>query len=399
MEKKYRAAQYAASQATARLVDAKLVAQVNAAVALAQADSAAIAKSQADLQANRDALQKLAAELPKRQAEMAEAMKVRDEAAKLLAESQQQLTAMTDVAKTLAEAAAQAEAAKAKLPNDAEVVAAATSVKARSDKATADLEPVKKLVADRTPPANTATEKFNALQQAVVAMQSQMTAAQQQTPALEAAVKTASDKLAADQATLQNVRQEWSQRWPQRFYASVLRPLTPEQMAWSVMQVTGVVPAYRAAAEAEVAKATPLTDAIKADPAQMAARERLIEQNVQDKLRGNVGAFVGLFGGGPGQNQTDFYATVDQALFFANGGSVLSWLAPSGENLTGRLTKLDNAQAIADELYVTVLSRRPTAQEVAEVGQYLAGRPNDKPVALQEMAWALVTSSEFRFNH
>ncbi len=131
----------------------------------------------------------------------------------------------------------------------------------------------------------------------------------------------------------------------------------------------------------------------------MAARERLIEQNVQDKLRGNVGAFVGLFGGGPGQNQTDFYATVDQALFFANGGSVLSWLAPSGENLTGRLTKLDNAQAIADELYVTVLSRRPTAQEVAEVGQYLAGRPNDKPVALQEMAWALVTSSEFRFNH
>lgn len=147
------------------------------------------------------------------------------------------------------------------------------------------------------------------------------------------------------------------------------------------MQATGVVAAHRAAAEAEVAKATPLTDALKADPAQMAARERQIEQLVQDKLKGNVGTFVGLFGGGPGQNQTDFYATVDQALFFANGGAVLSWLAPGGENLTARLLKLNDAQAIADELYLSVFARRPTAQEVAEVGQYLAKSASDKPVA------------------
>ncbi|MFO0902114.1 MAG: DUF1549 domain-containing protein [Pirellulales bacterium] len=399
LEKKCRAAQYAASQATARLLDAKLLVQTNSVVAAVQSGSAAVAKSQADLQANKDLVQKLATELPQMQTAMAEAAKVREEAAKQLADAQQQMNTMADLAKTLAEASVQAEAAKQKLANDAEVAAAAASVKARSDKAAADLEPLKKLVADRTPIANAAVEKFNAAQQTLTAMQSQMTAAQQQTPTLETAVKAAGDKLAADQLALQNVRQEWASRWSQRFYASVLRPLTPEQMAWSVMQVSGVVAAHRAAAEAEIAKTTPLTDAIKADPVQMAARERQIEQWVQDKLRGNVGTFVSLFGGGAGQNQTDFYATVDQALFFSNGGAVLSWLSPSGENLTGRLLKLDNAQAIADELYLSVFARRPTAQEVAEVGQYLAGRPNDKPVALQEMAWALVTSSEFRFNH
>lgn len=399
VETQYRAAQYAASQAAARVQDAKLIAQIGTLAATVAASNAAVAKAQADLVAHKDLVQRLAADLPKRQAEMAEAVKARDESAKLVADAKQQLATMEDVAKTLAEASVQAEAAKLKLPNDAEVVAAAASVKTKSDKATADLEPVKKLVAERMPVATAAAEKFAAAQQAVATMQSQMTAAQQQMPTLEGAVKPAADKQAADQASLAVARQEWSQRWSQRFYASSLRALWPEQIGWSVMQATGVVAAHRAAAEAEVAKATPLTDALKADPAQMAARERQIEQLVQDKLKGNVGTFVGLFGGGPGQNQTDFYATVDQALFFANGGAVLSWLAPGGENLTARLLKLNDAQAIADELYLSVFARRPTAQEVAEVGQYLANRASDKPVALQEMAWALITSAEFRFNH
>lgn len=399
VEAQYRASQYAASQVSARLLDAKMLSQLATLSSTVQTSAAAVTKTQADVAANKELVARLAAELPKRQAEMAELLKVRDESAKQLAEAQQQLTNMEAIAKTLVEASTQAEAAKQKLANDAEVAAAAASVKAKSDKATADLELLKKLVADRTPVATAANEKYTAAQQAVTAMQTQLAAAQQQTPVLETAVKPATDKLAADQAALQVARQEWTQRWSQRFYASGLRPLAPEQIAWSVMQATGVVAAHQAAAEAEIAKAAPLTDAIKNDPAQMAAREKQIEQLVQDKLRGNVGTFVGLFGGGPGQNQTDFYATVDQALFFANGGAVLGWLAPGGTNLTGRLVKLDDAQAIADELYLSVLTRRPTAQETADVGQYLAGRAADKPVALQEMAWALITSAEFRFNH
>ena len=60
---------------------------------------------------------------------------------------------------------------------------------------------------------------------------------------------------------------------------------------------------------------------------------------------------------------------------------------------------MDDPVKVADELYLSVLSRRPVEAEVASVGQYLAGRASDKPVALQELVWALVASAEFRFNH
>jgi hypothetical protein len=398
-ESQLRSAQYAMSQATARAQDAKLAVQLSTLAASVNGSAAAIAKTQADIAANKEMLAKLAAELPKKQAELAEAMKARDESAKALADAQQALAAGEGVAKSLAEAVASAEAAKAKLPNDAEVVAAAAAVKTRSDKAVADLEPLKKTVADRVPPAEAANQKFVAAGQAVAAVQTPLTAAQQLSATLDAALKPLVEKRAADQAALEAVRQEWSQRWSQRFYASGLRPLWPEQMAMSVLQATGVVASYRASTEAEVAKTTPLTDAIKNDPAQMAARERQIEQLIQDKLKGSVTTFVNLFGGAAGQNQGDFFATVDQALFFANGGMVMAWLGPSGDNLTGRCLKLDNAQAIADELYLGVLTRRPTAQEVADVAAHLNGRDADKAVALQEIAWALLTSAEFRFNH
>lgn len=398
-ESQLRAAQYTVSQATARAQDAKLALQLGTLTASLNTGAAAIAKAQADIAANKELLVKLTAELPKKQAEMAEALKVRDEAAKALSDAQQALAAAEGVAKSLVEAVASAEAAKAKLPNDAEVVAAAAAVKTRSDKATADIEPLKKTVADRGPPAEAANQKLLAAQQAVAATQTQIAAAQQQSVTLDAALKPLAEKRAADQTALDAAKQEWSQRWSQRFYASGLRPLWPEQMALSVMQATGVAAANRAAAEAEVAKATPLTDAIKNDPAQMAARERQIEQLLQDKLKGNVGTFIGLFGGAAGQNQGDFFATVDQALFFANGNVVTSWLAPSSDNLTARLLKLDNAQAIADELYLSIMTRRPAAQEVADVASHMTGRDADKPVAFQEIAWALLTSAEFRFNH
>ena len=44
--------------------------------------------------------------------------------------------------------------------------------------------------------------------------------------------------------------------------------------------------------------------------------------------------------------------------------AMLQWLKPRGENLTARLAKFDDAQAVAEELYLSVLSRFPTSDEV-----------------------------------
>jgi hypothetical protein len=98
------------------------------------------------------------------------------------------------------------------------------------------------------------------------------------------------------------------------------------------------------------------------------------------------------------QPQQVFFATVDQALFFANGGNLASWLAPGGGNLTERLSNLQDPAAIADEMYMSILTRTPTAEEVALVRQSIESQPQAKSAIVQELAWALLTSAEFRFS-
>jgi hypothetical protein len=113
-----------------------------------------------------------------------------------------------------------------------------------------------------------------------------------------------------------------------------------------------------------------------------------------------VGSIISLYGAGSGQPQDEFFATIDQALFMANGGSLKGWLAPGGGNLTERLGSMADDKKLVEELYLSVLTRHPTDGEVADVVAYLKERPKEKrAVAIQEIAWALLTSAEFRFNH
>ena len=59
-----------------------------------------------------------------------------------------------------------------------------------------------------------------------------------------------------------------------------------------------------------------------------------------------------------------------------------------------RLQKLSGG-ALADELYLSVLTRLPDDEERREATEFLARRPD----GLADLAWALLTSAEFRFNH
>ena len=86
-------------------------------------------------------------------------------------------------------------------------------------------------------------------------------------------------------------------------------------------------------------------------------------------------------------------------VFLANGNLLRTWMTPRPGNLTDRLAKLPKPGDVADELYLSVLTRRPTAEERREVIEYVEKRPQDRPAALQELVWALLTSAEFRFNH
>jgi hypothetical protein len=129
----------------------------------------------------------------------------------------------------------------------------------------------------------------------------------------------------------------------------------------------------------------------------------VVEAAVQDQLAPTVGTFVRQFGGVAGQSQAaaESTTTVDQALFVTNGQPIKGWLDPSHGWLVGRCAKITDASAVAEELYLSILSRRPVAEERAEVAAYLADRkdPKERPAAVRELAWSLLASAEFRFNH
>ncbi len=374
-------------------------------VELANLNAAAVASRQAadklaaDLAVAKTTITKLAADQPGLQAALAAAQKASDEAAAATVAAKTQLDAKQAAAKEFAEVLAKGEAAAQKLAGDAEVAATVQKLKARSEQLAAELAVVQKDFTTKDEGAKAAAAQLATATQATAAATAQMADLTAKVPAMEQQVGPAGEKAAADAAAAARASEAIPDRWSKEFAAGRLKQLSPEQFGWSVLVASGVYQNYVIATTAELDKAKPLSEEAKKDPAQLAARQKELEAAVFAKLEGNVKQFIGLYGNGAGSPQTDFFATVDQALFLANGGTLKGWLAPSGENLTARLVKLEDPKALTEELYLSIFARPPSEMEVNEVTQYLASRASERPQAVQEMAWALLSSTEFRFNH
>lgn len=186
----------------------------------------------------------------------------------------------------------------------------------------------------------------------------------------------------------------------ERFELSSLKPLSPESLAWSILKTTTVYDRYWTSAAAELDKATPPTDAQKADPAWRLQRDFEIEAKVFAQLRSYPQHFASLYGAGAGQPQGDFFATADQALYLANGGAVASWCIPAAGNPAEGVTTAETPEKAAEALYFGTLGRLPDADEVALVAKALAGaKPETKSTIARDLFWGLLSSPEFRFNH
>jgi len=195
-----------------------------------------------------------------------------------------------------------------------------------------------------------------------------------------------------------SARKDVLERLAECYSVAPLKHLSAEQMHWSVLQATGILVSYEAAAETELTKKEPLTDAQKKDPTVLAKRSIAMERDVYGKLASNLSPFVHLYASGAGQPQFEFFATADQALFMENGDTIRAWTAP-GVTLIQRLIKQQQPASLADELYLSVFNRAPTSEETAEVAVWLGRRGGPTPAAASELAWALLASAEFRFNH
>jgi len=86
------------------------------------------------------------------------------------------------------------------------------------------------------------------------------------------------------------------------------------------------------------------------------------------------------------------------ALFLRNDVSLLELLKTAPGSLVGRLGELP-AETIAEELYLSILTRLPTPDESATVAKVLAKHGEKKADAVGKLAWALLASAEFGVNH
>jgi hypothetical protein len=406
--------------------------------------------------AQRKAALPVADELAKTNAAIAEIRKACDPGINAHRDAERELARKREGKQSVEDALARLAEALAKLPADKEVTASVDKLKARSTELAKEIETATKDVTAKDTVAKPLREKLAAAEATATAIRARWATEEQRSWSfdsdlsaaltrwqdaktearhLEQRVETARALIDADQRrqeverlqtalvqreaadktsprstalmakveaetkALKEATEKLAAVLEKSFAIGTLTPLTPEQLAWSMMGAAGVVEAHDLAGAAEFDKKQPATEASRHDSARLAARTKFVEQYTWDKLKGGAAGFAPFFAAGAGEPQDAFFATADQALFLNNGTMMRSWLAPSADNLIARLGKLTEPRALAEELYLSTLTRLPSNEEVIAVQQQLSAREKDKPAVVQELAWGLLTSAEFRFKH
>lgn len=328
-------------------------------------------------------------------------------------EAEKSFAAAQEVASSLKESIAKAESVQSKVDGD-ESLPQAIALLGES------LKQAEGVVGTRDVVRMKAIEESNTAKAAFDKAVNDWKAATEAVAASQAMVAKTTGELAKSRTDLDSVRQQQATAadeliatFADRGYVRELTALSPEQLAQSLLVATGYLNRLKAAAEAQADKrlakleedhkkaVEAATKESKPAPEKLKppARETVIAEEFAKSLGGVYKRFADLYGAEAGQPQKDFFATADQSLFAANGGELRGWLAPNGENLTARMTAEEDVHKLTVDLYVTILSRQATQAERDDVAAYLAERAEQKREAVQELAWGLLTSVEFRFQH
>ncbi|MDA1015509.1 MAG: DUF1549 domain-containing protein [Planctomycetota bacterium] len=95
----------------------------------------------------------------------------------------------------------------------------------------------------------------------------------------------------------------------------------------------------------------------------------------------------------------NFQSSAIEALFLSNHADIQNLVIAGEDNLTARLAKVDDTQAIVRTLVRSVFSREPSVSELDELSKFLSKSTASRASACEQLVWALITSAEFRFNH
>jgi len=113
-------------------------------------------------------------------------------------------------------------------------------------------------------------------------------------------------------------------------------------------------------------------------------------------------AFLDMFGRPPRDTpyeaDRDNALTLRQTLYFLSSEQLEGKLS-SSPRLKRLLAAKQSDTDIVDEIYLAALSRFPSGEERKRVLEYLDARKTARAQAVQDVAWAVLNSREFLFNH
>ena len=171
---------------------------------------------------------------------------------------------------------------------------------------------------------------------------------------------------------------------------ATLKPLSPEQFAWSLLQAVGMVEKTRATVVGQLKK-----EDLNFDEAAIENADA-IEGKVNSALKAQVQAIVQVFAGSNAASRFD--ASANHALYLLNGPEVAKWLAVGEGLLVDQLLAIEDNPSLADKAFVTIYSRRPTASEERLVAEFVTSEKSGREEAVRELVRTLLCSAEFRFN-
>jgi hypothetical protein len=87
------------------------------------------------------------------------------------------------------------------------------------------------------------------------------------------------------------------------------------------------------------------------------------------------------------------------ALHMMTGPAYNAKITNEGGRLSGLLRKKASNEQILDEFYLAALTRLPTAEEKAEVLNFLSQQTSRHQETVAALVWAILNSREFAYNH
>lgn len=109
--------------------------------------------------------------------------------------------------------------------------------------------------------------------------------------------------------------------------------------------------------------------------------------------------YIAAFANEPREPEDQINPTVKSALFTLNDETSLRLLSRQPGNLIDRLMTMTDDQLLAEELYLSVFTRKPTDDERTELVAWLVQNSADREKAIGMWAWSMLTSMEFVINH